>query len=436
MMPLLKEQVFRKLAERLVLTAPDNAAKHIEKSPTEESAAFISNMPLVTASHIICRLSPVIAQRILEKLPAEKAGRILDVMDPPRAAALLARMPSDVVSEKLSGISEKKIKELTSLASFPHETAGAMMDPRVMAFHPDMKAGDTLKQLRKQPYKNAREIFLVDGDGVLCGAVPIQSLAVAESGANLDSLKDRFPLTVLSMASDNEVMDSLSQSDATSVVVVDVNKRLLGVIRRDTLIKTALETASADVQSMVGAGKEERALSSPFFVVRKRLPWLIINLGTAFLAAAVVGVFESTIAKFTALAVLLPVVAGQSGNTGAQALAVTMRGLALREVRVSQAFIVCFKELRAGFLNGIAVAVITSLAVFLWSRSLGLSLVIIISMVVSMMAAAFSGAIIPMLLTALKQDPAQSSSIVLTTVTDIVGFFSFLGIATLLSSML
>jgi magnesium transporter len=187
---------------------------------------------------------------------------------------------------------------------------------------------------------------------------------------------------------------------------------------------------------MVGASKDERALSKPFFAVRKRLPWLQINLLTAFMAAAVVGLFEGTIAKFTALAVLLPVVAGQSGNAGAQALAVTMRGLALREVSPRQWFTVTLKEVNVGLMNGLAVAVTCGIGVFVWSGSLGLVLVIAISMVLAMVAAGFAGAVVPMVLTKLGQDPAQSSSIVLTTVTDIAGFFSFLGIATILSSML
>jgi magnesium transporter len=170
--------------------------------------------------------------------------------------------------------------------------------------------------------------------------------------------------------------------------------------------------------------------------VRKRLPWLQINLVTAFLAASVVGIFEETIARTTALAVLLPVVAGQSGNTGAQALAVTMRGLALREIRLRHWITVARKEVSVAFVNGIAVALTTSLGVYVWSRSAGIALVIGLSMVISMVAAGLSGAAIPMILTALKQDPAQSSSIVLTTVTDVVGFFSFLGIATMLAGML
>jgi len=149
-----------------------------------------------------------------------------------------------------------------------------------------------------------------------------------------------------------------------------------------------------------------------------------------------VGLFEDTIARITALAVFLPVVAGQSGNAGAQALAVTMRGLALREVRTRHWLRVVSKEVVAGAGNGVAVALTTSVAVYLWSQSVGLACVIGISMVLSMTLAGLSGAAIPMILTALRQDPAQSSSIVLTTVTDVVGFFSFLGIATLLASAL
>jgi magnesium transporter len=187
---------------------------------------------------------------------------------------------------------------------------------------------------------------------------------------------------------------------------------------------------------MVGVSKNERALSKISFVVKKRLPWLEINLLTAFLAASVVGIFEGTIAKFTALAVLLPVVAGQSGNAGAQALAVTMRGLALREIRTQHWRKVAMKEIGAGFINGVAIALTTAAGVYFWSGSAGLSLVIGVSMVISMIAAAVSGVVIPVLLSAAGQDPAQSSSIVLTTVTDVAGFFSFLGIATLLVGIL
>jgi magnesium transporter len=211
---------------------------------------------------------------------------------------------------------------------------------------------------------------------------------------------------------------------------------VVGIIRQAGLLGAAQEDAIADLQQMVGGSSEERALSRPWVGVRSRLPWLNVNLVTAFVAASVVGLFESTIARFTAVAVLLPVVAGQSGNTGAQALAVTMRGLALREIRVSEGLRVLSKELVVGLINGLAIALVTSLGVYLWSRNAGLALVMFIAMVISMVAASAAGALIPIILVKLNRDPATASSIILTTVTDVVGFFTFLGLATLLAEML
>ena len=186
---------------------------------------------------------------------------------------------------------------------------------------------------------------------------------------------------------------------------------------------------------MVGSA-DERALSSAPYAVKKRLPWLHINLLTAFLAASVVGLFEDIIAQFTALAILLPVVAGQSGNAGAQALAVTMRGLALREVGLRDWKKLLNKEMTVGLVDGVALAVTCGAGVYLWSGSLGLTAVIAVAMILSMLAAGVAGAIVPIVLTRAGQDPATASSIILTTVTDVAGFLSFLGTATLLSFML
>jgi magnesium transporter len=187
---------------------------------------------------------------------------------------------------------------------------------------------------------------------------------------------------------------------------------------------------------MVGAGEDERALSPVSVVVRKRLPWLFVNLGTAFLASMVVGLFEGTIQKVTALAVLMPIVAGQGGNTGAQSLAVVMRGIALREILPGATGRLVRKEVFGALLNGLAVACATGLAVLLWDGRPGLMLVIALAMVVNMTAAGLFGAAIPLVLRALGRDPAQSASIFLTTVTDVVGFAAFLGFAVLFLPML
>jgi magnesium transporter len=233
-----------------------------------------------------------------------------------------------------------------------------------------------------------------------------------------------------------EVVSLLQRHALTELPVINVEGKFVGVIRQAALVSAIEQETSVDLQTMVGASREERALSGPAFAVKKRLPWLQINLLTAFLAAAVVGLFEGTIARFTALAVLLPVVAGQSGNAGAQALAVTMRGLVLREIGVRHWPRIVWKETRVGLVNGLATAATTAVGVYVWSRSTGLVLVISSAMVIAMVIAGAAGALVPIVLRRLGQDPAQSSSIVLTTVTDVAGFFSFLGIATLLSGLL
>lgn len=259
---------------------------------------------------------------------------------------------------------------------------------------------------------------------------------MSEPDLPLERLRRKISATVTDIAPREEVVELLERSDITDLPVVDFSGRLIGVIRQSALVSAVQEEASLDIQTMVGVSRDERALSSAGFAVKKRLPWLQINLLTAFLAASVVGLFEHTIAQFTALAVLLPVVAGQSGNAGAQALAVTMRGLVLREISLRHWPKVVIKEVSVGFLNGLAIAATTALGVYIWSGSVGLVLIIAAAMVIAMVAAGFAGALVPIMLSRFGQDPAQSSSIILTTVTDVVGFFSFLGIATLLSGML
>ncbi len=241
---------------------------------------------------------------------------------------------------------------------------------------------------------------------------------------------------MLATAPRKEMAEQLENYQVDSLPVVDVDDRLLGIVRYQRLFDVIEAEVSADIQRMVGVSVDERALSPALFAVQRRLPWLHINLLTAFLAAAVVGLFEDLIAQFTALAVLLPVVAGQSGNAGSQALAVTMRGLALREIGTREWRPVLLKEIRIGVIDGLALAVTCGLAVFLWSQSFGLALVIAVAMVLSMIAAGISGAVVPIILTRLGQDPATASSIVLTTVTNVAGFFSFLGAATALSFLL
>ena len=415
---------------------PAEAARFIDNLPQRAITELLGSIPAPLATAVLQRMTSDVAAQTLQQIDGKFAGQIVSALNPSQAAAVLARVEEPARNQLLDAVEPYVAKELRLLLSYPEDSAGSLMDPRATLFHEQATVKEARARIRALRGRRVYDIFLVDENGALKGSVPLQEVAFARPNRRLIDLSTGLPASVHAMSTREEVVELLNQRRLPSLAVIDLEQRLLGVLRHDALVAAAQEEMSADIQTMVGVSKEERALSRATFAVRKRLPWLEINLGTAFLAAAVVGIFEDTIARFTALAVLLPVVAGQSGNTGAQALAVTMRGLALREIRLHHWLRISVKEVNVAAVNGVAVAITTAAGVYLWSRSPGLALVIMLSMIISMVAAGLAGAVIPMILTALGQDPAQSSSIILTTVTDVVGFFSFLGIATMLASML
>ena len=218
--------------------------------------------------------------------------------------------------------------------------------------------------------------------------------------------------------------------------VVDSEDHILGIVKAERLIQGVQEEATEDIQRMFGAGGDERVSSTIPFSLKKRLPWLHVNLATAFLAASVVALFEGVIAKITILAVFLPVVAGQGGNAGAQSLAVVMRGIVMREIPKGKILQLIFKEGRLGAINGIVIGIVTAVVAWLWYGNPYLGLVIGLGMLVNLICAGLSGASIPLLMKRIGIDPAQSSSIILTTVTDVIGFFAFLGFAVMFQSYL
>jgi magnesium transporter len=415
---------------------PNDAVALLERVPPQEIAKVLSGQPISLTMHVWERLSPDIGMRAIEALPEDRINEVLGHMEPSRAAALLSMRDTEARERYLGFLNESTAEELRAILAYPADSAGALMDPRALLLRADTTVREALTRIRALHRRGVRMLFVADAENRLEGQVDIQDVATASATTQLAEIKRPVRAVVNAVAPREEVVEILDRYRLTDLPVVDAEERLIGVVRYRNLMAAAEDEATVAVQTMVGVSKDERALSKVSFAVRKRLPWLHVNLGTAFLAAAVVGLFEDTIAKYTALAILLPVVAGQSGNTGAQALAVTMRGLALREIRTRHWPRVVFKEMSTGFWNGIAVAATTSLGVWVWSGSMGLAGVIGVSMVISMVIAGIFGAAIPLVLNAIGQDPAQSSSIVLTTVTDIAGFFSFLGIATLFSSLL
>ena len=436
------EQIELQRAESILITrfcqeAPQSAASRLETLSVEDAIEILEQVPQEIALEVWSALSPNMSADMVELLDDSDALAILKGIDPGRSASILTIIESERSEVLMAGMEPSISREIRELMVYPIDTAGALMDTRILLFKGDMTADEALQILRARRLKRkVAELRIVDDEQRFRSIVKLDSLALADPNQTLDELSDRIVVVVDPNASREEIIEKLENYGLDELTVVDHDGRVLGAIRHSTLIDVLKEDVSIDIQTMVGVSKDERASSGSKFAIRKRLPWMQVNLLTAFAAAAVVGVFESTIAKFTALAVLLPVVAGQSGNAGAQALAVAMRGLALREVQVRDWPKMVRKETIVGLANGVAVAIVCGIAVYIWSGQPGLVLVISSSMILAMVIAGIAGVLVPVGLKKIGQDPAVASSIVLTTITDITGFFAFLGIATLFAGFL
>lgn len=424
------------LNRAFLLNYPRDAARKIETMAVDQAAILLRDQPTYVLLPVWANLAPGIVDNLLLQLPDETVANLLTTLAAGQSASLLSRFDTEQQERLIDLLDPSIAAELRELLEYPQDTAGSLMETDIVAFNANMTVADALAQLRKGRNDELRYLFLLNDDQFLQGQVAIQRMALAEGSQTLESLSTPLVAVVQALDPKSEIIEKLEKFKIDLLPVIDGNDHFIGIIRGKNILSVLKQDMATDMQTMVGASKDERALSSAWFAVKKRLPWLQINLLTAFLAAAVVGMFESTIAQYTALAILLPIAAGQSGNTGAQALAVTMRGLTLREITVRQWWQVTRKEAGAALINGIATAITCGAGVYLWSQSQGLALIIALAMISSMLIAAVSGALVPIMLKRMGQDPALSSSIILTTVTDIAGFMSFLGIATLLSGML
>lgn len=423
------------LNKELSKKTPREIAFELENGSHQEIVLFLETSTNEIAQKVFFELCPHVIVDIFPMIDDEMFIKVFSKADTHKSARVLSSLNGNEVNKKLRLLPKIISREIEHFLEYKEDTAGFLMETLLATFSKEDTVEKALEKLRKIGNKRILTIYVVDEAEKLIGRVPVNYLAIASPTQQLDELMYEAH-SIQAMATREEVLESIKLHSLLQLPVVDINNHILGVIRNDTLITASQEEFSDDIQKMFGAGKEEHALSKSSFAVRKRLPWLQINLVTAFLASMVVGLFEDTIAQITILAVFLPVVAGQSGNTGSQALAVTIRGLALKEIRIGQWLRVAKKELMVGFINGVAVAITTGIVVYFWANSLGIALVIGVSMILSMVIAGFSGAVIPIGLKAVGQDPATSSSIILTTVTDICGFLSFLGLASALSSVL
>ena len=270
----------------------------------------------------------------------------------------------------------------------------------------------------------------------LAGVLNMRDLLLADPGSPVEAVMRKGVVAVSPFMEREELGRLAAQKQFIAFPVVDADGRLLGVVRSHLILESGQEGAAQDLQILFGGSADERVFSPVPFKFSRRIGWLLLNLATAFLAASVVALFEGLITRFAVLAVLLPIVAGQGGNAGTQSLSIILRGLIMREVHPADALKAVGKEAAVGLINGLVIGLVTGALTWAWKGDPALGLVIGLAMFVNLIAAGAAGAAIPILMKKLGFDPAQSSGIFLTTVTDVVGFFAFLGFATVFASWL
>jgi magnesium transporter len=414
---------------------PVISAHVIETLDVEESAEVLKSLPGEVSKTIFENLQNEYAAMVLGRLPDGIAGEIIRSMEPLKVSLIVSVCPMALKDMIANNLTEKQKREIGELLEYPKDSVGYIMSPIFLALRDDLRISDAvakIKQMAGHENMPLSYVYVVDADFKLAGVLSMRDLLIRDPHMKLSDVMIKNVFYLNAFMDLEDAASIVSKQKFFAVPVVDNNQKLVGIVNTSQLFSDMQEEYSADIQTIFGVSSDERPFSDTLFSLKKRLPWLNINLATAFLAGAVVAVFESTIAKITVLAVFLPIVASQGGNGGAQSLAVIMRGLVMREISKSDFPKLIWKEIKLGLINGVITGLITAVIAYIWQGDLMLGVVVGLAMIVNLIIAGLSGAIVPIGLKSLGLDPAQSSMIILTTVTDVVGFAAFLGLATIL----
>ncbi|HVG51975.1 MAG TPA: magnesium transporter [Xanthobacteraceae bacterium] len=382
---------------------------------------------------VLTEVDDAVREEILEELPTETVAEGVRELDSDDAVRILEDLPKDEQEEILEQLPAAERVALARSLDYPEASAGRRMQDEFIAIPPAWTVGHAIDYLRETAELPERfyELYVIDSGHRLLGAIALDKLLRNKRPVPIADLTDEDLRRVKATDDQEEVARMFERYHLLAAPVVDENDRLVGVITFDDIVDVIEEEAEEDIKALGGVARAEQLSDTVWTIARGRFNWLIVNLGTAFLAASVLGLFEGELQKMVALAVLAPIVASQGGNAATQTMTVAVRALATRELGPANALRIIGRELTVGLLNGVAFAVLTGAAAYAWFRVPDLGIVIGLAMICNLVAAALSGILIPLALERLKADPAISSGVFVTTVTDVVGFFSFLGIATL-----
>lgn len=419
----------------LIKLHPADLADQLQRLTPEEARDILPELPPALAAGALSELEHDPQRELLLAISPQKLSPLLALLPPNLVADLVPELPPGERRSVLDSMPLEQRRRVQSLLRYPPDTAGGIMSDRFIFLRDSMTVEEVRELLRAQVQDERSQdiayLYVTDSEQRLLGIVSLRDLVFRRGNPKMGEILNKNVRFLLVTDDQEKIAQHFEHYHYLGLPVLDRSGKLVGVVKASDALEVAQAEATEDMQLMVGLSGEERALTPWRTSLKRRLPWLYINLATAFIAAFVVGLFEDTIARWTALAIFLPIIAGQGGNAGMQTLTVIVRDLALGEISPGDGQKALMKEMLLGLINGVAIGLVVGLIGWWWKNSWELGAVAFSAMVLNQISAAFAGVAIPFGLRALRIDPALASSIFVTTVTDVAGFFFFLGLAML-----
>jgi magnesium transporter len=419
---------------RLLNSLSTSEIAHVlESSPPNERNVLWELVDTDSESDVLQRLSEDVRNYILELMDSSEVAALTETWDVDDVADILQQLPDRVTQEVLDLMSHQDRQRVETVLTYDEESAGGLMNTDTITVRADITIDVVLRYLRRHDEIPAMtsSIYVVNRDDLFIGALPIRSILTADPSVPIYKLMDSEAVAIPADMTDTEVANLFERNDWISAPVVDENRHLIGRITIDDVVDVIREDADHSLLGLAGLAEDDDTFLSLRKSTPRRMLWLGINLITALVASVVIGQFQATLDKVIALAVLMPIVASMGGVAGTQTLTVVIRGMALGHIQRNNMKWLLNRELILGAVNGMFWAVTVGLIAGLWFQDFSLSLIIAAAMTINLIAAAAAGVLLPVLLKRMHIDPALAGGVALTTVTDVVGFLSFLGFATL-----
>ncbi|SFV80597.1 Mg/Co/Ni transporter MgtE / CBS domain [hydrothermal vent metagenome] len=408
-------------------------ARLLEAIPPKSRVKLWLNIDAGTQGEILKDLSEDVQTQLLKKMDVDSIVKAAEGLDMDDLADIVPYLPESALHNLLLTLDHKHGDHLKRVLSYPEDSAGGLMNIDIITVRDDVTVRTVIRYLRllKKMPVDTDQVFVVDRAYKYIGAIHISTLLTNEAEQNINPLINKTLKPILADISENEVAHLFEQRNLISAPVVDENNQLIGRITIDDVVDVIRDEAEHSVMSMAGLDEEEDVFAPVMQSTKRRSVWLGVNLITVFIAVFFIGLFEATLQEKIALAILMPVVASMGGIAGTQTLILVTRGIATGRVTTHNLKVLMNKEVAIGLLNGVVWSLVIGIATYVWFADMMLSLVIALAIIVNLIFAAFSGAFLPSLLIKLKIDPALAGGVILTTITDVIGFVAFLGLAAL-----